>query len=147
MFLSCAAPTVVAGWPSLQACSPVRVAASGQQTGRHWIFAPHLHALSLSVSSEQRCKIPANGSLTFANPFGPEFTPPQFIPYSSTTSLSLSIIDQDYPKIQEVDAKLIALAKDLQAKIITNVAAMERGFNEVKIQKFRKPRAEYFWGG
>jgi oxalate oxidoreductase subunit delta len=37
--------------------------------------------------------------------------------------------------------------KENIAKIITNVAAMERGFNEVKIQKFRKPRAEYFWGG
>jgi hypothetical protein len=24
---------------------------------------------------------------------------------------------------------------------------MERGFNEVKMQKFRKSRAEYFWGG
>jgi oxalate oxidoreductase subunit delta len=37
--------------------------------------------------------------------------------------------------------------KENIAKIITNIAAMERGFNEVKIQKFRKPRAEYFWGG
>ena len=37
--------------------------------------------------------------------------------------------------------------KENIAKIITNVAAMERGFNEVKIQKFRKARAEYFWGG
>ncbi len=37
--------------------------------------------------------------------------------------------------------------KENIAKIITNVAAMERGFNEVKIQRFRKPRAEYFWGG
>lgn len=33
------------------------------------------------------------------------------------------------------------------AKIISDVAAMDRGFNEVKIKKFRKPRAEYFWGG
>jgi hypothetical protein len=23
---------------------------------------------------------------------------------------------------------------------------MERGYNEVKIKKFRKSRAEYFWG-
>lgn len=37
--------------------------------------------------------------------------------------------------------------KENIAKIISNVAAMERGFNEVKIQKFRKSRAEYFWGG
>jgi oxalate oxidoreductase subunit delta len=37
--------------------------------------------------------------------------------------------------------------KENIAKIITNVAAMEHGYNEVKIQKFRKPRAEYFWGG
>jgi oxalate oxidoreductase subunit delta len=37
--------------------------------------------------------------------------------------------------------------KENLAKIISDVAAMERGFNEVKIQKFRKARAEYFWGG
>jgi len=37
--------------------------------------------------------------------------------------------------------------KENIAKIISDVAAMERGYNEVKIQKFRKPRAEYFWGG
>lgn len=35
-------------------------------------------------------------------------------------NLEVRIIDQDYPKIQEVDAKLIALAKDIDAKIITN---------------------------
>jgi uncharacterized protein YacL len=35
-------------------------------------------------------------------------------------NLEVKIIDQDYPKIQEVDAKLIALAKDISAKIITN---------------------------
>lgn len=35
-------------------------------------------------------------------------------------SLEVKIVDQDYPKIQEVDAKLIALAKDTKAKIITN---------------------------
>jgi oxalate oxidoreductase subunit delta len=45
-------------------------------------------------------------------------------------------------------AKVTGMAKKENiAKIIANVAAMERGFNEVKIQKFRKPRAEYFWGG
>jgi oxalate oxidoreductase subunit delta len=37
--------------------------------------------------------------------------------------------------------------KENLAKIISDVAAMERGYNEVKLQKFRKPRAEYFWGG
>ena len=37
--------------------------------------------------------------------------------------------------------------KEKLAKIISDVAAMDRGYNEVKIQKFRKPRAEYFWGG
>jgi uncharacterized protein YacL len=35
-------------------------------------------------------------------------------------NLEVKIVDQDYPKIQEVDAKLIALAKDTKAKIITN---------------------------
>ncbi len=36
------------------------------------------------------------------------------------SNIEVKIIDQDYPKIQEVDAKLIALAKDMKAKIITN---------------------------
>ena len=36
--------------------------------------------------------------------------------------------------------------KESLAKIVSDVAAMERGYNEVKIQKFRKTRAEYFWG-
>jgi oxalate oxidoreductase subunit delta len=45
-------------------------------------------------------------------------------------------------------AKVTGMAKKENiAKVITNVAAMERGFNEVKMQKFRKARAEYFWGG
>jgi uncharacterized protein YacL len=35
-------------------------------------------------------------------------------------NLEVKIVDQDYPKIQEVDAKLIALAKDIHAKIVTN---------------------------
>ncbi len=35
-------------------------------------------------------------------------------------NLEVRIVDQDYPKIQEVDAKLIALAKDTSAKIVTN---------------------------
>lgn len=34
--------------------------------------------------------------------------------------LEVKIVDQDFPKIQEVDAKLIALAKKMNAKIITN---------------------------
>jgi uncharacterized protein YacL len=36
------------------------------------------------------------------------------------SNLEVKIVDQDYPKIQEVDAKLIALAKDIHAKIVTN---------------------------
>jgi len=36
------------------------------------------------------------------------------------SNLEVKIVDQDYPRIQEVDAKLIALAKDIQAKIVTN---------------------------
>jgi Pyruvate/2-oxoacid:ferredoxin oxidoreductase gamma subunit len=45
-------------------------------------------------------------------------------------------------------ARVTGLAKKENiAKIITNVAAMERGFNEVKMEKFRKSRSEYFWGG
>lgn len=35
-------------------------------------------------------------------------------------NLEVKIVDQDFPKIQEVDAKLIALAKEINAKIITN---------------------------
>lgn len=35
-------------------------------------------------------------------------------------NLEIKIIDQDYPKIHEVDAKLIALARDINAKIVTN---------------------------
>jgi len=37
--------------------------------------------------------------------------------------------------------------KENLAKIISDVASMERGYNEVKLQKFRKSRTEYFWGG
>ena len=37
--------------------------------------------------------------------------------------------------------------KENLAKIVSDVAALERGYKEVKMQKFRKPRAEYFWGG
>ena len=45
-------------------------------------------------------------------------------------------------------AKVTGMAKrENLAKIVSDVAALERGYKEVKIQKFRKPRAEYFWGG
>lgn len=45
-------------------------------------------------------------------------------------------------------SKVTGMAKkENLAKIISDVAAMERGYNEVKIQKFRKSRAEYSWGG
>jgi Pyruvate/2-oxoacid:ferredoxin oxidoreductase gamma subunit len=37
--------------------------------------------------------------------------------------------------------------KDSLAKVVSDVAALDRGYNEVKIQKFRKTRAAYFWGG
>jgi len=36
--------------------------------------------------------------------------------------------------------------KESLAKIVSDVAAMDRGYDEVKIQKFRKPRSSYFWG-
>ena len=45
-------------------------------------------------------------------------------------------------------AKVTGMAKkENLAKIVSDVAALERGYQEVKIQKFRKPRAQYFWGG
>lgn len=37
--------------------------------------------------------------------------------------------------------------KDSLAKIVSDVAAMDRGYDEVKIQKFRKAGASYFWSG
>jgi len=36
--------------------------------------------------------------------------------------------------------------KENLAKIVSDAAAMERGYQEVKIEKFRKPRSAYFWG-
>ena len=36
--------------------------------------------------------------------------------------------------------------KESMAGAVSDVASMERGYNEVKIKKFRKSRAEYFWG-
>jgi oxalate oxidoreductase subunit delta len=44
-------------------------------------------------------------------------------------------------------AKVTGMAKkENLAKIISDVAALERGYQEVTIQKFRKPRSVYFWG-
>lgn len=37
--------------------------------------------------------------------------------------------------------------KENLVKVVRDAAAMERGYNEVQLRKFRKPRAEYFWGG
>jgi len=36
--------------------------------------------------------------------------------------------------------------KENLAKVVSDVAAMERGYQEVKIQKYRIPRSVYFWG-
>jgi hypothetical protein len=33
--------------------------------------------------------------------------------------------------------------KENLAKVVKDVSGMERGYNEVKLQKFRKSRAEY----
>ena len=37
--------------------------------------------------------------------------------------------------------------KENVAKVVKDVSGMERGYNEVKLQKFRKSRVEYSWGG
>lgn len=37
--------------------------------------------------------------------------------------------------------------KENLAKVVSDVAAMERGYQEAKIQRFHKARAVYFWGG
>jgi len=36
--------------------------------------------------------------------------------------------------------------KETLARIVSDVAAMEKGYQEAKIEKFRKPRSAYFWG-
>jgi hypothetical protein len=36
--------------------------------------------------------------------------------------------------------------KETLARIVSDVAGFERGYNEVKLEKFRTARAEYFWG-
>jgi oxalate oxidoreductase subunit delta len=44
-------------------------------------------------------------------------------------------------------ARITKMAKkENLAKIVSDVAAMERGFKEVKMEKFRKSRVEYSWG-
>ena len=44
-------------------------------------------------------------------------------------------------------AKVTGMAKkENLAKIVSDVAALERGYQEVKINRFRKPRSVYFWG-
>src|SRR4030043_2453542 len=37
--------------------------------------------------------------------------------------------------------------KENLAKVVSDVAAMERGYQEVKSQRFRKARGAYLWGG
>ena len=45
-------------------------------------------------------------------------------------------------------ARVTGMAKkENLAKIVSDVAALERGYHEVNLQKFRKARAEYVWGG
>ncbi len=45
-------------------------------------------------------------------------------------------------------ARVTGLAKkENLAKIVSDVAALDRGYNEVRLQKFRQSRAEYIWGG
>jgi oxalate oxidoreductase subunit delta len=45
-------------------------------------------------------------------------------------------------------ARVTGMAKkENLAKVVKDVSGMERGYNEVKLQKFRKSRAEYSWGG
>src|SRR5512137_1498203 len=44
-------------------------------------------------------------------------------------------------------ARVTGLAKkESLAKIVSDVAALDRGYNEVKFEKFRKARVEYSWG-
>ena len=45
-------------------------------------------------------------------------------------------------------ARVTGMAKkDNLAKIVSDVSALDRGYNEVKLEKFRKQRSEFFWGG
>jgi oxalate oxidoreductase subunit delta len=44
-------------------------------------------------------------------------------------------------------AKVTGMAKkENLAKIVSDVAALERGYQQVTIQRFRKSRSAYFWG-
>ncbi|HXG92751.1 MAG TPA: carboxypeptidase regulatory-like domain-containing protein [Blastocatellia bacterium] len=47
-------------------------------------------------ASQRLVQFPANTTLSFANPFGPDLTFPIFQPYSPTTSLVLNFVDPDY---------------------------------------------------
>jgi uncharacterized protein YacL len=47
------------------------------------------------------------------------------------SDLEVKIVDQDFPKIKEVDAKLVALAKKMNGKIFTN------DFNLNKVSEFQ----------
>ncbi|HSB04298.1 MAG TPA: 2-oxoacid:acceptor oxidoreductase family protein [Thermodesulfobacteriota bacterium] len=45
-------------------------------------------------------------------------------------------------------ARVTGLAKkETLAKIVSDAATLERGYNEVTFEKFRKQRSQYFWGG
>ena len=45
-------------------------------------------------------------------------------------------------------ARVTGMAKkENLAKIVSDVSALDRGYNEVKLEKFRKQRSEFFWGG
>jgi hypothetical protein len=47
-------------------------------------------------ASQRLVQFPANGSLSFANPFGPELSFPSFQPYSPTTAATLPFVDPGY---------------------------------------------------
>jgi uncharacterized protein YacL len=52
--------------------------------------------------------------------------------------IRVKIIDEDFPGIKEVDAKLVALAKLMHAKIITNDFNLNKGCRVT-----RRPGVEY----
>ncbi len=51
------------------------------------------------------------------------------------SNITVKIVDEDFPRIKEVDAKLVALAKELDARIITN------DFNLSKIAQLQRVTA------
>ncbi len=62
----------------------------------------------------------ANGSASFANPFGPEFPLPQFVPYSPTTQLTPRFLAQDLrpPITQQYSLNLqTALSRNLVLEV------------------------------